>query len=79
MIDPGLEELLKYVNNLISSAFELFVREFRNDYNRLLQAVKEKQREVEAVCKDATEKAEPELSKLEYLMKGFSEVKNMVL
>jgi len=78
-IDSGLEELLKHVNNLISSVFELLVRGFRNDYNMLLQIIKEKQREEEIIYKEITEKAAPELSKLTHLIEGFTEVKEMIV
>ena len=78
-IDSGLEELLKHVNKLVSSVFELFVRGFRNDYNTFLQIIKGKHSEEENVYKEITEKAEQEVSKLEYLIKDFSEVKEMVL
>lgn len=79
VIDSCLEELLKHVNSLISSVFGLLVRGFRNDYNMILQIMKEKQREEEAIYKESTEKAEPELSKFKHLIKGFTEVKKMVV
>ena len=78
-IDSGLEELLKHVNNLVSSVFGLLIRGFRNDCNMFLQIIKEKQREEEIVYKEITEKAAPELSKLDYLIKGFTEVKEMIV
>ena len=78
-IDSGLEELLKHVNNLISSVFELLIRGFRNDYNMLMQIIKEKKREEEVIYKEITERAEPELSKLTHLIEGFSEVKEMIV
>lgn len=78
-IDSGLEELLKHVNNLVSSVFGLLIRGFRNDYNMLLQIIKEKHREEEIIYKEITEKTAPELSKLDYLIKGFTEVQEMIV
>lgn len=79
IIDKGLEELSEHVINLISSVFESFVNEFKNDYTMIVQIVKERQTEVENTHKDAQEKAEPELLKLDSLIKGFAEVKDMVI
>ncbi len=79
VIDTGLEELSQYVNNLVASVLDRFVKKCISDYTSLTIIVKEKREEKEVLYKGAQEKAEPELEKLVSLIEGFVNVTEMVI